>query len=93
MEHAARQVESILAQRNPTCDLSAYVGGLEVCKHMYSLLDADQEVPWTDQPLRYWQKYRFYYQPFEPEVHLVSEPRVSWGARTSVACFEAARFD
>eukprot|EP01047_Picozoa_sp_COSAG01_P042087 COSAG01_NODE_3654_length_5822_cov_64.763411_4_plen_123_part_00 len=55
------QVESILAQRNPTCDLSAYVGGLEVCKHMYSLLDADQEVPWTDQPLRYWQKYHLHH--------------------------------
>ena len=50
-----------------------------MCKHMYSLLDAEQEIPWQDKPLRYWQKYRFYYQPYHPEVHLVSEPRVSWG--------------
>jgi hypothetical protein len=28
-------------------------------------------------------RYRFYYQPFEPEVHLVSEPRVSWGIGAS----------
>ena len=34
--------ESILHDRNPTCDLEAYVGGLQVCKHMWSLLDADQ---------------------------------------------------
>ena len=72
-------LESILEQRNPTCDLATYSGGLEVCKHMYSLLDADQEIPWQNKPLRYWQKYRFYYQPFDPDVHLVSEPRVSWG--------------
>ena len=34
--------ESVLHDRNPTCDLEAYVGGLQVCKHMWSLLDADQ---------------------------------------------------
>jgi len=71
--------ESVLAQRNPTCDLAVYAGGLRVCKHMWSLLDADQPIPWQDRPLRYYQKYRFYFQPFEPSVHLVSEPRVSWG--------------
>jgi len=72
-------IESILYERNPTCDLEAYAGGLEVCKHMYSLLDADQPIPWQDRPLRYYQKYRFYFQPYLPSVHLVSEPRVSWG--------------
>ena len=30
--------ESVLAQRNPTCDVRSYVGGLQVCKHMWSLL-------------------------------------------------------
>ena len=34
--------ESVLVQRNPTCDVRSYVGGLQVCKHMWSLLDADQ---------------------------------------------------
>ena len=71
--------ESVLAARNPTCDLAAYAGGLRVCKHMWSLLDADQDIPWRDTPLRYWLKYRFYFQPFAPTVHLVSQPRVSWG--------------
>jgi len=50
--------ESILANRNPTCDVRAYVGGLQVCKHKWSLLDADQAQPWPNQPLVYWQKYR-----------------------------------
>ena len=40
------------------CDLESYAGGLEVGKHMYSLLDADQLIPWQDKPLRYYQKYR-----------------------------------
>ena len=47
--------ESILANRNPTCDIRAYAGGLQVCKHKWSLLDAEQEQPWPDQPLVYYQ--------------------------------------
>jgi hypothetical protein len=47
--------ESVLASHNPTCDVRAYVGGLQVCKHMFSLLDSDQEQPWPDQPLVYYQ--------------------------------------
>ena len=54
--------ESILASRNPTCDVRAYTGGLQVCKHMWSLLDTAQGQPWPDQPLEFYQKYRFYYQ-------------------------------
>ncbi len=54
--------ESILASRNPTCDVRAYTGGLQVCKHMWSLLDSAQGQPWPDQPLTFYQKYRFYYQ-------------------------------
>jgi hypothetical protein len=38
-------------QRNPTCDVRAYAGGQWACHHKWSLLDADQEIPWTDQPL------------------------------------------
>ena len=37
--------------------------------------DADQEIPWQAQPLRYFQKYRFYYQEYKPDYHIVSEPR------------------
>ena len=76
--------ESVLAQRNPTCDVRAYVGGLQVCKHMWSLLDAAQESDprvqkWKDMPLTYYQKYRFYYQEYVPNHHIVSVPRQGWG--------------
>lgn len=70
--------ESILASKNPACDLRAYVGGLQVCKHKWSLLDADQKQPWPDQPLEYYQKYRFYYQPYEPARHVIVNPRSVW---------------
>jgi hypothetical protein len=71
--------ESVLFNRNPTCDVRSYVGGLQVCKHMWSLLDADQPQPWPDQPIQVYQKYRFYYQEYQPGYHVVSEPRHSWG--------------
>jgi len=72
-------METILKQKNPTCDVRTYQGGLQVCKHMWSLLDADQEIPWQDKPLVYYQKYRFYFQEYEQGRHIVSVPRVSWG--------------
>ena len=34
----------LLAQRNPSCDIRTYVGGLATCLHGWHLLDADQEV-------------------------------------------------
>ena len=34
---------------------------------------------WKDQPLRYYQKYRFYYQPYVPDHHIISVPRQGWG--------------
>jgi len=36
---------------------------------MWSLLDADQEIPWTDQPLVFHHKYRFWVQPFNGSYH------------------------
>ena len=48
----------LIAQRNPTCDFRTYVGGQSVCKHGWHLLDADQDVPWPDQPLVYHKKFR-----------------------------------
>ena len=56
--------ESVLTDKNPTCDIRTYVGGLSTCHHGWHLLDADQEVPWMDQPLEYWFKFRMYYQPY-----------------------------
>ena len=52
--------ESVLADRNPMCDVRAYTGGLQVCKHKWTLLDEAQGC--ANQPLKFWQKYRFYYQ-------------------------------
>ena len=34
----------MLVMQNPTCDVRAYVGGQSACHHMFSLLDADQEL-------------------------------------------------
>ena len=36
---------------------------------MWSLLDADQDIPWTDQPLVFHHKYRFWVQPFDASYH------------------------
>jgi hypothetical protein len=71
--------ESVLVQRNPSCDVRAYTGGLQTCKHMWSLLDADQEIPWQNQPLVYYQKYRWYFQEYKQGHHIVSMPRQCWG--------------
>ena len=61
--------EDVLNQRNPTCDLRAYAGGLDACHHKWKLLDADQEIPWTDRPLIFHHKYRFYVQPYNEKYH------------------------
>ena len=68
----------MLADKNPTCDVRTYVGGLQVCKHMWTLLDSDQPQPWPDQPLVYYQKYRFYFQPYAPKRHVIVNPRAVW---------------
>ena len=36
---------------------------------MWSLLDAEQEIPWTDTPLVLYHKYRFWVQPFLKTYH------------------------
>ena len=56
------------------CDIRTYTGGFLACQHGWSLLDADQEIPWQDQPLRYWQKYRFYFQEVSPPACEQSRP-------------------
>jgi len=52
----------MMAMQNPTCDLRTYAGGQLSCHHMWSLLDADQDIPWQDQPLNYSLKFRFWFQ-------------------------------
>ena len=68
----------LIAQRNPTCDFRTYVGGQSVCKHGWHLLDADQEVPWADQPLVYYKKFRVYFQDYNASRH-VQIGRADWG--------------
>lgn len=68
----------LLAQRNPTCDLRTYVGGLATCHHGWMLLDAEQDVPWESQPLVYYKKFRVYFQEYKPAEH-VQIVRMDWG--------------
>lgn len=69
----------VLAQHNPTCDLRTYVGGVQTCRNGFFLLDADQPVPWQDQPLVYRMKFRFWFtelpQPPAPQIYGV----LRWG--------------
>ena len=46
--------------------VNTYEGGLSCCHHKNVLLDKDQEQP-TDL-LTYHLKFRFYFQPYEPET-------------------------
>ena len=85
----------LLAERNPTCDLRSYSGGQTACHHMWSLLDADQPIPWADTPLRYALKFRFWVQPYDPQYH-VNVLRTTWGIASPVEydvpkCNEATR--
>eukprot|EP00756_Hemistasia_phaeocysticola_P032008 Hpha_TRINITY_DN16387_c2_g1::TRINITY_DN16387_c2_g1_i3::g.62124::m.62124 len=59
----------MINQSNPTCDIRHYRGGQWACHHMWSLLDADQEIPWADQPLVFHHKYRFWVQPYNASYH------------------------
>jgi len=59
---------TLLEQQNPTCSVHTYQGGLFCCKHMQSLLDSDQEIPWKDHILEYHLKFRFYFEEYKPEV-------------------------
>ena len=56
----------LLQQKNPTCSIETYQGGLHCCSHQTVLLDADQEQP--EELLTYHLKFRFYFEPYEPET-------------------------
>jgi len=68
----------LLEMKNPTCDIRTYTGGQIACHHMFSLLDADQEIPWVDQPLKYHLKFRFWYQDYDASYHK-NVKRSTWG--------------
>jgi len=73
----------LLAMKNPTCDVRTYAGGQTTCHHMWSLLDADQEIPWVDQPLEYQLKFRFWVQPYNESYHKNAK-RTTWGIASPV---------
>jgi hypothetical protein len=73
----------LLEPKNPTCDVRTYVGGQIACHHMFSLLDADQEIPWVDQPIEYRLKFRFWYQDYDAGYHS-QILRTTWGIGSPV---------
>ena len=73
----------MLDQKNPTCDIRTYTGGQIACHHMWSLLDADQEIPWPDQPLEYHMKFRFWVQEYNASYH-TQVSRTTWGIASPV---------
>jgi len=55
---------------------------------MWSLLDSDQEKDervqrWKSMPLTYYQKYRIYFQDYEPAKHIGTVPRQDWNIGAS----------
>ena len=54
----------LVQQKNPTCWVDTYQGGLSCCHHENILLDTDQEPP--EELLTYHLKFRFYFEPYEP---------------------------
>lgn len=58
----------LLREKNPTCFIETYQGGLSCCRHNKFLLDKDQEIPWDDVFLEYRLKYRFYFEEYIEEM-------------------------
>jgi hypothetical protein len=64
-KHCEPFPKSVLVdEKNPTCSIQTYKGGLSCCRHNHFLLDKDQDIPWDDQVLEYRLKYRFYFDEF-----------------------------
>ena len=56
----------LVQQKNPTCWVDTYAGGLHCCHHGWILLDQDQN-PWENQTMEYHLKFRFWFQEYNPE--------------------------
>lgn len=65
---APEPIADLLHQRNPTCFLETYSGGLSCCKHKNILLDANQTGP--QDPMTYRIKFRFYFEEFQNHQNL-----------------------
>eukprot|EP00088_Acartia_fossae_P063657 TRINITY_DN7775_c0_g3_i4.p1 TRINITY_DN7775_c0_g3~~TRINITY_DN7775_c0_g3_i4.p1 ORF type:complete len:732 (-),score=82.04 TRINITY_DN7775_c0_g3_i4:96-2048(-) len=55
----------LLKDRNPTCWVDTYQGGLHCCHHEVVLLDKDQEQP--EEEMTYHMKFRFWFQEYKEE--------------------------
>ena len=64
----------LLHQRNPTCDLHTYAGGLSCCHHLWLLTDRAQEDSFSPEIFEYHIKFRFYYQAYTPAVAATRTP-------------------
>lgn len=60
-------LSDLAKNKNPTCDVSTYVGGMACCRDGNFLLDADQEIPDYVDEVRY--KWRFYFEDWDPKRH------------------------
>jgi hypothetical protein len=74
----------MLDQQNPTCDVRTYAGGQSSCLHMWSLLDANQTIPWPDQQLVLYHKYRFWVQPYNESYHQGLTRKDNWGLGSTI---------
>jgi hypothetical protein len=82
---AAFPVGTLLEQGNPTCWIQSYRGGLRCCRHGQSLLDTNQEIPWKDQPLEYYLKFRLYFQDYQHEEPAVTAATTTTTTTTTTA--------
>ncbi|VEU35647.1 unnamed protein product [Pseudo-nitzschia multistriata] len=80
----------LVRQKNPTCEVRTYRGGLRCCVHGKHLLDASQEIPWGDRVLEYRLKFRFYYQDYLSGPRREDPPAASSGRAAEEAILRAA---
>ena len=59
----------LVRQKNPTCNIETYQGGLSCCHHKNVLLDKDQVQP--DHEMTYYLKFRFWFQEYKKQLSLV----------------------
>ena len=69
----------LLAQKNPTCFVDTYQGGLACCHHQVVLLDKEQVQP--KEEMTYHMKFRFWFQEYKEEAGIPSHKnliRIYW---------------
>ena len=66
---APEPVGDLLHQKNPSCFIETYQGGLSCCHHKNILLDKDQVQP--EHNMTYQLKFRFWYQDYENHKSLI----------------------